>query len=202
MVVTANSPRNGTPDKVTDFGSELEPECAILLDAWQSKTLEKQGLVLKADIDPLGLPSFVLPSIFIYQRERDPGRVRFKCRLAGTSLVEAFDKEPTGSYLDEMMDPAFYPARSRFFELAATRGCPIYYRGTLAVKARDFIAFSRILLPVRLKATDMATDALIGSMVFLSPGSVSESDLQQAKANDGVIFAVTLEDDVWTEIRS
>jgi hypothetical protein len=200
VIVVSDMPFSGTPDKVTEVVPRLEAECVVLLEAWQSKATEKHGLVLKTDIDPLELPAFVLPSTFIYQREPGPDRVRFKCRLAGTSLVEAFGMEPTRHYLDEMMDPAFYPVRSRFFELAATRGCPIYYRGTLALKERDFIAFSRILLPVRLKSTDPTTEMLVGAMVFLAPGSVSEADLQQAKANDGVICAFTLDDGAWTRI--
>jgi hypothetical protein len=171
-----------------------------MFDAWQTKIAEKNGRVLKGDIDPLDLPSYVIPSVFIYQREQHPDRVRFKCRLAGTSLVAAFGRDPTRRYLDEMMDPQFYPARSKFFEIAATTRCPLYYSGTLALKERDFIAFSRILLPVQMKETDPTTDILIGAMVFLRSDKISEPDLQYAKANNGVIFATQFKDNAWVKI--
>lgn len=185
---------------MTESGPRFEAECAALLDVWRSKASENKGLVLKQDIDPLELPPSILPAIFIYLRETGPERVRFKCRLAGTSLVAAFGREPTQRYLDEMMDPAFYPVRSRFFELAATGGQPIYYRGTLALKERDYIAFSRLLLPVRLASSDPTTEVVIGAMVFLSPGTVAESDLEHAKAHDGVICAFRFQDGSWAPI--
>lgn len=182
---------------MTETVPNLERECAVLFKTWQSKMAERNGFALKADIDPLDLPSFVLPYVFIYQREPHPDRVRFKCRLAGTALVAGFGKDPTGHYLDEMMDPAFYPTRSRFFELSATSQCPIYYSGTLAVKERDFIAFSRILLPVRRETSDRTTDVIMGAMGFLHAGSVTEADLQHAKAHDGVIFAARFQNGAW-----
>lgn len=200
MAVAVKIPSCGVPDTVTDSGPRLEAECAALLEVWRSKASENKGLVLKEHIDPLELPPSVLPAIFIYMREAGPERVRFKCRLAGTSLVAAFGREPTQRYLDEMMDPAFYPVRSRFFELSATGGYPIYYRGTLALKDRDFIAFSRILLPVRRVPSDPTTEVLIGAMVFLNPGTVAESDLEHAKAHDGVICAFRFRDGSWAPI--
>lgn len=178
----------------------MEPECRALLDRWLSASRTRGAIPHRDDFDPLDLPTRALPWLHIYEHNRDGNRDRFRCRLAGTGMTERMGIEPSGRYLDEMMKPELYPARAAFFRAVIHSGQPVYYQATLAAPDRDFIAFSRLLLPVRSKHDATAADLVVGVMLFLGPGKVSPDAYQISTTNNGVMSAYNLTGDAWVEM--
>jgi hypothetical protein len=86
-------------------GSELAfrtqlviPEQRELYDYWVA-CAGQRGIPARADIHPSHFPR-LLPSVSLIDVERHPTRYRF--RLAGTQLYAVFDREVTGTYVDEL----------------------------------------------------------------------------------------------------
>lgn len=179
---------------------EMEPECHAMLVHWQTAAQRRGAIPRREDFDPLDLPTRALPWLSIYEHHREAERDRFKCRLAGTGMTERMGLEPSGRYLDEMMKPELYPARAAFFQAVIQTAQPVYYQATLAAPDRDFIAFSRILLPVHSNDEAPAPDLVLGVMLFLGPGKISPEAYCNAIKNNGVISAYSLVGDTWVEM--
>ena len=119
---------------------------------------------LKARIDPVAMPRHILPNLFIYELiDR-----RFRCRLAGTEIAAAVDKDPTGRYLDEMASAPAVERRIRLFTGVIERAIPVVYGGQLPRADRNALFFKRLLLPV--STNGASVDIVFGMAIFPSIG--------------------------------
>jgi hypothetical protein len=127
---------------------------------WRSR---RTGLAVppKATIDPVEMPPHIIPFLFLYERT-DEGR--FRCRLAGTAVCSAFQNDPTGRYLDEMIPPAVQAKRARLFEGVVERSLPVAYSGNVAEPGRTWIKFRRVMMPIAIRGTE--ADGIFGMVIF------------------------------------
>src|SRR5579859_7193622 len=82
--------------------SPLIADNAVLSEFWRYWD-RKRGERISArwrDIDPCEIPR-LLPHLQIVERVAPSGRYRF--RLTGTAIVEAYGRELTGCYVDEVI---------------------------------------------------------------------------------------------------
>jgi hypothetical protein len=133
---------------------------AACFDFWRSR---RNGLAVppKRTIDPVEMPPAIIPFLFLYERT-DEGR--FRCRLAGTAVCAAFQNDPTGRYLDQMILPAALPSRQRLFEGVVERALPVAYGGMVAEPGRTWIKFRRLMTPIAIRGT--AADGIFGMVIF------------------------------------
>src|ERR1051325_4546970 len=80
-----------------------DPLLRQLYDYWQSKR-SGRAMPRRADIDPAEIPK-LLPHMMI--TEILEGGQRYRYRLSGTAVSEAFGRELTGRYVDEVMTGAY-----------------------------------------------------------------------------------------------
>lgn len=112
---------------------------------WRTRHGDDRRLPGRDGMDTLDLPKSVLPHAFIYEREADG---RFRCRLAGTCLVEELGYEPTGKLLDDRLATARGRHRLALFVECATVPRALYYRARPGVIGREHRETGRLLLPV------------------------------------------------------
>jgi len=127
---------------------------------WRSRRV---GLAVppKSTIDPVEMPPHIIPFLFIYERTEDD---RFRCRLAGTAVCAAFQNDPTGRYLDDMVLPTVRANRARLFSGVVDRSLPVAYAGNVAEAGRTWIKFRRLMMPIAIKGT--AADGIFGMVIF------------------------------------
>ncbi|MEQ8399079.1 PAS domain-containing protein [Thalassobaculum sp.] len=142
-----------------------------VFEFWSDLVKRDGGLPRHRDLDPLAIPSRVLPDLSLY--ERVDGN-RLKCRLAGGRFVAALGYEPRGQYLDQRLQPESYPHRARLFFECLDERRPVFYRGVVVVDGRDHQSFRRILLPV-LADEDEVPRLVFGAME-LEPNSSMDAD--------------------------
>lgn len=121
----------------------------------------RDRLPTRADFDPVQVPQ-ALRNIALTDVERDP--LRFRVRLMGTEVVQAFGRDFTGGYLDEAI-PGFEGSvvQRQRIEVAVT-GLPGHYHGYGSVPFKlDFAPIERVYLPF---AEDGRTVDMILSMTI------------------------------------
>src|SRR5258708_5609779 len=99
----------------------------------------------KRTINATQIPRSILPNLFLYELTAEN---RFKCRLAGSAIRQAFGKEPTGLFLDELVNSARSQHRAGLFRATLDREMPVVYGGNLAEGENQCMRFTRLLLPV------------------------------------------------------
>jgi hypothetical protein len=122
-----------------------DPALGKMLDHWLKLAAAAGGSApRRARFDPTAIPA-LLRHLQLHQRE--PGG-RFRCRLSGTAIVAALDRDATGSYLDEAIRPEAVAGRTRLFDRALETGMPVVYSGVIDVPGRGLKAYQRLLLPL------------------------------------------------------
>lgn len=144
------------------------PGMAGLYDLWDRLRRELGRLPYRREIGPLDLPSEILPSMMILEREPSG---RFRCRLAGTVIREAYRFEATGGYLDEIMPPASASVRTGIFERVLREQRAALCRLRFAIPGREFIASDRLYVPA-LGDADGRPTVLLTAQVFLYASEV------------------------------
>jgi len=185
---------------MSDCCTDMEEPVLAFLRVWQDAAARRGGLPTREDVDALKLPVDLLPSVFIYGRRSDDDRDDFLCRLCGTRLVSVFGFDPTGQSYRNSIKPEVYESRVAHFRRCVTDRVPIYYRATLGIDQRDFVAFSRLLLPVRVDESYGSADLIFGIMIFLRPETLQSSELARARKRDGVLVSCVRTGDGWREI--
>lgn len=125
----------------------VEPEFVTLYDYWRAKCGDGR-LPGRRDIDPVELPSAVLPNILLLDVERPVGDVRFRVRLAGTGFVALMAREVTGESFDELEPPRrMAPILDALRGLVAT-GRPAFLAGPMSRPDKEQIWLKRFALPL------------------------------------------------------
>jgi hypothetical protein len=81
---------------------QLPEDFSLLLAYWRSKR-KGRAMPRRADIDPTELPGRLWPHLMLLDVVRKGGRTRFRYRLVGSVFEEAFGRDPTGEYQDEVI---------------------------------------------------------------------------------------------------
>jgi hypothetical protein len=111
-----------------------------------------------------------MPSLFLYERTADD---RFRCRLAGSDIRRTFGKEPTGQFLDEIINSDSAQKRTELFRATLDRELPVVYGGNLVEGDKLWMPFKRLLLPV---TDDQGSGRFVfGMVIFPRLGSVDRN---------------------------
>lgn len=134
-------------------------ELQLCFDFWRVRRRGRE-VPLKCSIDPLEIPHQILPNLFLYECVES----RFRCRLAGTRIVEAYHRDPTGSFLDEAMGLSAANSRTRLYAATIRTGMPVVYWGKLSDSPNDWMDFKRLLLPISKEGKEI--DMVFGMVIF------------------------------------
>jgi hypothetical protein len=152
----------GFRESLTDAG------LAGLYDYWMGLRTSLGRLPRRSEIDPLDLPTDVLPGMIILERDADQ---RFWCRLAGTKMREIYGFEVTGMYLDQVMPAGPAAFRTGIYQTALDGRCAVFCRLRFSVPGREFVASDRLYVPVLNDDTDEAT-VLVGAQRYLMSSEI------------------------------
>ncbi len=136
---------------------------------WLSKRANDR-IPLKRDINPVEFKPSWLPNLFMYRLEG----ARFRCILVGTRIVQAFGRDETGMFLDEMLLPKHAASRQRLFERAVRDRLPVYYVGPAPTPNPEYPRVSRLLLPV--SSDGVSADHVFGIVKFGPAGGRGTED--------------------------
>ena len=89
--------------------------------------------------------------------------------------------------MDELLSNAVYHARRRMFDTCLEVGVPFYYRGSLSRPADRYVAFQRLLLPLR-AAEDAPISMLFGVLRFYERTALSDRELRLMEFDAGSLF--------------
>ena len=136
------------PPNAPAVGSFLEnldePMLRELYEYWCSK---RAGRLIpqRRDIDPAEIPK-LLPHLMI--TEMVEGGTRYRYRLAGTAVTEAFGRELTGLYIDEVMTGAYREFLERLYRTVyLNRRCVLCE--SKHISSRDLaLKTKRLLMPL------------------------------------------------------
>ena len=110
-----------------------DPLLAELLTYWERKRADRP-MPRRADLDPAEIPS-LLPHLRL--TEVVEGGKRFRYRLVGTAIVEAYGNEHTGRHLDEVLSGERLAFVEGLYRTVCERKRPLfartYYVGPWAV---------------------------------------------------------------------
>lgn len=115
-----------------------------LLAYWSAKRGDRPAPG-RGDLDPLDIPD-LLPIISLIDVLRDP--LRFRYRLVGTAVVEAFGRDGTGRFVDDSLYGADAPAVFASFERIATEARPFRRRSRLHYTGSGWLVLEAIELPL------------------------------------------------------
>lgn len=168
MVDGGKSPRERSPmtedPAMADFVAQLtHPHHRQMFDYWRGKFVGSMPPP-RAAIDPLEIPTDILPWLILYTVHWEEDRPRFQFRLVGTGIVQRYNRDSTGKYFEDVYDSGTLPRQISAFSEVALNCQPAYARLRLPVPERDFIPYERLLLP--LAGEDGRVEAIIAVMGF------------------------------------
>jgi hypothetical protein len=119
-------------------------DLAALWVYWQAKR-GARAMPRRRDIDPTEIPR-LLPHLQIVEVIGEAQRFRY--RLAGTAICEAFGRDPTGRFVDEIIPAERLAIAHHHYRLVWETHRPIFVRNKYTTtKAVDIVA-SRLILPL------------------------------------------------------
>ena len=148
-----------------DFASQIvEQTLQDLFSRWEDRAIGG-SVPSRADFDPLGLPSDVLPFVFILERHGE----RFFCRLAGTGIRTMLGFEVGQRYLDELIPRTHSISPGAIYARVIDEQIPAYFSGPLMAGGPDDRPVSCLLLPVA--AQGGGADQVFGVLLARAPGA-------------------------------
>jgi hypothetical protein len=110
---------------------------------WRDKRQDR-AMPRRRDIDPAEIPR-LLPHLQLVERAADG---RFRYRLTGTAVVEAYGQELTGAFVDEVIPPHRRAVAERHYALAFDSGRPIFVRNKYTTPNGAELMVTRVILPL------------------------------------------------------
>jgi hypothetical protein len=150
---------------------EADPRLRQVYAYWQAKPARR-------DIDPAEITG-VLPHLMLIDVEPGP---RYRYRLFGTAVTEAFGMNPTGKCVDEVMTGDYKTFLLRLYDDLCAQKKPIYSTSIYGTKLETKMWTQRLMLP--LSADGAAVDKVLACQVFVhgSPLKTLTVRLAQDKA--------------------
>ncbi|HZB90150.1 MAG TPA: PAS domain-containing protein [Stellaceae bacterium] len=150
----------GARPSVARYDFRADPVLRAVLDYWEQR---RQGGAMpsRRDIDPEALRQ-VLPHLQI--TEVVDGGARFRYRLVGTAIVEAFGAEFTGKYVDELVSGERDSFVHGCYRAVCAARRPAFVRSRyITTKAIDLTA-NRVLAP--LSEDGVGVSQILGALTF------------------------------------
>ena len=138
---------------------DADPRLRQVFDFWHRKR-GARPMPARRDIDPTELVA-VLPHLMLIDVEPGP---RFRYRLFGTAVVEAFGSDPTNQYVDEVMVGAYKTFLLGLYNDLLASKKPIYSTSIYGGK-REGLWTQRLMLP--LSSDGVAVDKVLAVQVFI-----------------------------------
>jgi hypothetical protein len=120
-----------------------DPVLSALWRYWEQQR-GSRAMPRRRDIDPVEIPR-LLPHLLLIERAQD-GRYRY--RLAGTAVVDAYGRELTGRLVDEVIPAPRRAIAERHYSTVFTTSRPIFVRNKYAPRNATEFVVSRIVLPL------------------------------------------------------
>jgi hypothetical protein len=141
---------------------------SAVLKYWRSK-LGGRAMPRRADIDPTEIPH-LLPHLQLVERVG----ARYRYRLAGTAIVEAYGGELTGKFVDEVLPPPRRAVAEHHYKMVFTMKRPIFVRHTYTTTRAVDVVASRVIMPLSEDgiAVSMAVMAQTFAYGALVPASI------------------------------
>lgn len=137
------------------------PVLLALHEYWLSKASEGK-LPGRRDIDPIEIPQ-ILDSVFLIDVARDGTELRFRYRLVGTRIVQMYQKEFTGMWVEDAFPEQASEIVAAYTE-TVDRGAPTYAGYAAPSPGRGHITIERLICP--LAADGRTVDMLFGVLAF------------------------------------
>jgi hypothetical protein len=149
-----------------------------VLNYWSAKRGER-SMPSRRQIDPLELGPAVLPHLMLVDVEPGP---RFRYRLFGTAVSEAFGSDPTGQYIDDVMVGQYKEFLLGLYRDLIAMKKPIYSTSIYGAQRDKKMWTQRLMLP--LSSDGSTVDMALACQVFLhgSPLKTLTVRLAQDKA--------------------
>jgi hypothetical protein len=127
----------------------------ILLSLWRYWLAQRgaRPMPQRSDIDPVDIPA-LLPHLQLVERVPPEGRYRY--RLAGSAIVEAYGRELSGKYLDEIVPPHRRAIAEGHYNLVFAERHPLYVRNKYTTTRALDVTATRIILPLAGAADEIA----------------------------------------------
>jgi hypothetical protein len=149
----AIGPKQSKLEKHVTYDHRNDPVLSAALAYWQRK--RGAGVMpARQDIDPAEMPK-LLPHVQLIELVAD----RFRYRLIGTALVEAFGREYTGLFVDELVDGARAQLVREACEMVRDRRQPVFLRNRYVTAKTVDLTANRLYLP-------LSEDGSIVNMIF------------------------------------
>lgn len=153
-----------------------DPVLGPALSYWTGKR-SGRSMPRKRDIDPIEIPPKILPNLQII--DVIDGGARFRYRLIGTALVDAYGKDFSGRIVDELFPDDRLDFVQGLYRSVCTSKAPIFSRNKYHTP-RDVDLFSmRIYMP--LSEDGVAVQHILGVMRF-EYGAVFDEGLWDMQA--------------------
>ncbi len=148
-----------------------------LYQYWDQKR-DGRAMPARRDIEPIDLVP-LLPHLMMVDVEEGP---RFRYRLFGTAVAEAFGSDPTGRYIDEVMVGAYKAFLLGLYGDLMVSKRPVYSTSIYGGKREGQLWTQRLMLPLSSNGKDV--DKVIAIQVFVhgSPLKTLTVRLAQDKA--------------------
>lgn len=122
-----------------------DPILRPVLAYWAHKR-GTEAMPAKRDIDPVDLPRALLPHLQLI--DVVDGGVRFRYRLIGTALVQAYGKDYTGTYADQLVSGERLDFIHQAYRTVVSLKTPVFsHNRYLTVRGPDLIA-DRVYMPL------------------------------------------------------
>lgn len=132
-----------------------------VLSYWSGKR-GARSMPSRRDIDPLELGPVVLPHLMLVDIETGP---RFRYRLFGTAVSEAFGMDATGQYIDAVMVGQYKDFLLGLYSDLLTMKKPVYSTSIYGTKLDTKMWTQRLILP--LSSNGDQVDMALACQVFL-----------------------------------
>jgi CheY-like chemotaxis protein len=172
-------PQLGEAENTTVIGKpyrqeQLQARFARMLGTWAVDSnptlsrlhrywLEKRGSGRWPDrrsIDPADLKE-ILPKLALIETIGDPQCLRFRYRLVGTSIVDAYRMNPSGKFIDEVTAGEYRDFILSLLEEVATAGTAIYSSSAFRFEETGLSA-ERLFLPLSVGNSNRVGQIMMG----------------------------------------
>lgn len=148
METFATQPRVASEPVACGIDAIPDPRLRDLASYWFSKRAGELP-PRRADIDPLQFKP-ILPNILLLDRVVEAGRVRYRYRLVGTTVVAITGRELTGRFLDEMLPLPYGDYVQRLHDMTLQHRTPVYSLGLYHDEGNFINGLTyRLLMPLR-----------------------------------------------------
>lgn len=138
-----------------------DPILGPALSYWMGKR-SGRAMPRKRDIDPTEMPSKILPNLQVI--EVIDGGARFRYRLVGTALVEAYGRDFSGKIADELFPDDRLNFVQGIYRRVFASQAPVFSRNKYHTPRNIDLFSMRMYLP--LSDDDSAVHHILGAMRF------------------------------------